>query len=41
VRSIRPGYGLPPKEMTAVLCKTALRDIPRGTPLRHDLLTES
>ena len=41
VRSIRPGYGLPPKEMTAVLCQTALRDIPRGTPLRHDFLTES
>lgn len=36
VRSIRPGYGLPPKEMSAVLGKTALRDIPRGTPLGRD-----
>jgi pseudaminic acid synthase len=38
VRSIRPGYGLPPKYITAVLGKRAARVIPRGTPLAWDLI---
>lgn len=38
VRAIRPGHGLPPKEIDAVLGRRAARDIPRGTPLSHDLL---
>ncbi|MCL4217930.1 MAG: pseudaminic acid synthase, partial [Candidatus Hydrogenedentes bacterium] len=33
VRSIRPGHGLPPKELDAVLERTAVCDIERGTPL--------
>ncbi len=33
VRSIRPGYGLPPKHLPELLGKTARRAIPRGTPL--------
>ena len=33
VRSIRPGYGLPPKYLREVLGKAARRSIQRGTPL--------
>ena len=36
VRSIRPGYGLPVKELHSVLGRIAKSDIPRGTPLSHD-----
>jgi pseudaminic acid synthase len=38
VRSIRPGYGLPPRDLAGVLGRTAARDIPRGTPLSWDLV---
>jgi N-acetylneuraminate synthase len=38
VRAIRPGYGLPPKEIDNVLGRRAARNITRGTPLSHDLL---
>lgn len=38
VRSIRPGYGLPPKERKNILGKKAKVAIERGTPLSHDLL---
>lgn len=34
VRSIRPGYGLPPKYLPEVLGKVARHAIARGTPLR-------
>lgn len=34
IRSIRPGYGLPPKELTTLLGMQAACDIPRGTALR-------
>ena len=36
IRSIRPGYGLPPRELDAILGKTATQSIKRGTPLRWD-----
>jgi N-acetylneuraminate synthase len=38
VRSIRPGHGLPPRHLPAVLGRRAARDIVRGTPLGWDLL---
>jgi pseudaminic acid synthase len=38
VRSIRPGYGLPPKHLPEVLGRRAGRAIPRGTPLAWSLI---
>ena len=38
VRSIRPGYGLAPKHLPAVLNKTAKKAIRRGEPLTWDLI---
>jgi N-acetylneuraminate synthase len=38
VRSIRPGFGLPPKHLPAVLGKRAKRDIAYGEPLSWDAL---
>jgi pseudaminic acid synthase len=40
LRSIRPGYGLPPKYYDMLLGKRICRDISRGTPLTFDLLFE-
>ncbi|HCE45648.1 MAG TPA: pseudaminic acid synthase [Lentisphaeria bacterium] len=37
VRSIRPGHGLAPKYLDAVLGKKAKMDIPRGTPLQKKM----
>jgi N-acetylneuraminate synthase len=34
VRSIRPGYGLPPKHLPKVLGRCAARDLKRGEPLK-------
>lgn len=39
VRSIRPGYGLAPKHLDAVLGRRAARDTARGTPLHWDLVS--
>ena len=39
IRSIRPGYGLPPKCLKDVLDKKASQDIKRGEPLTWDLIT--
>lgn len=39
VCSIRPGHGLPPKEIDQVLGKTATRDIARGTALVSDMVS--
>ena len=36
VRSIRPGYGLPPKHLPDVLGRRAARDLKRGEPLRQE-----
>lgn len=38
VRSIRPGHGLPPRELPAVLGRAVKQAIRRGTPLSWDLL---
>ncbi len=38
VRSIRPAYGLPPKELPRVLGCRAARDISSGTPLTWELI---
>lgn len=40
VRSIRPGYGLPPSSLGQVLTRFAARDIPFGDPLRSSDLAE-
>lgn len=40
VRAIRPGYGLPPKEIGNVVGRRAAKNISRGTPLAWDLLAE-
>lgn len=38
VRSIRPGYGLPPKCLPDILGRHAVRAIARGTPMSFDLI---
>jgi N-acetylneuraminate synthase len=39
IRSIRPGHGLNPRYLEAVLGKRAVRDIERGTPLDWELIS--
>ncbi len=38
IRSIRPGYGLPPKSLKSVLGRRAKKDIKRGTPMSRGLI---
>lgn len=38
VKSIRPGYGLPPKHLNDILGKKSKKDIKRGTPLSWELV---
>jgi N-acetylneuraminate synthase len=38
VRSIRPGFGLPPKHLPAVLGRRATQDISRGSPLAAGMI---
>lgn len=38
VRSIRPGHGLPPRDLDRIMGKKAGLDIERGTPLSWDLI---
>jgi pseudaminic acid synthase len=38
VRSIRPGFGMPPKDLPRILGRKAKIDIKRGTPLSWDLV---
>jgi N-acetylneuraminate synthase len=39
VRIIRPGTGLPPKELDKVLGRRLKVRVPRGTPLSWDIVT--
>ena len=39
IRSIRPGYGLPPKYLKDILGKRATQDIKKGTPLKWKLIS--
>jgi len=38
IRSIRPGYGLPPRELDNIIGKPAAANIVRGTPLAFNLV---
>lgn len=38
LRSIRPGYGLPPKHYSEIMGKKAVRDINRGTALNWEMV---
>ncbi|HEY0249966.1 MAG TPA: pseudaminic acid synthase, partial [Kofleriaceae bacterium] len=38
VRSIRPGHGLPPRELPGLLARSAKTEIKRGTPLAWELV---
>jgi pseudaminic acid synthase len=40
VRSIRPGHGLAPKHLPAVIGRTAARDLKRGERLAWDMMTD-
>jgi pseudaminic acid synthase len=40
VRSIRPGYGLPPKYLPEILGRRTVRDVEKGTPLNWRLIGE-
>ncbi len=41
VRSIRPGFGLPPSQLDAVLGRRAARDLKRGEPVAWDMVGEA
>jgi pseudaminic acid synthase len=41
IRSIRPGYGLPPKFLSELIGKTVDIDIYKGTPATKDILSQS
>ena len=38
VRSVRPGHGLPPKELPNVLGRKAARDLQYGEALRWEMI---
>jgi sialic acid synthase SpsE len=38
VRSIRPGHGLPPRDLPLVIGRLARMKITRGTPLAWELI---
>lgn len=40
IRSIRPGYGLPPKHLHDILGRHAKKKICKGTPLHWDLISD-
>jgi N-acetylneuraminate synthase len=40
LRMVRPGSGLPPKYFDALLGKTVKKNIPRGTPVRWDIVND-
>jgi pseudaminic acid synthase len=41
LRSIRPGFGLPPRDYELLLGRRVIRDVQRGTAMSWDLLLES
>jgi N-acetylneuraminate synthase len=41
VRSVRPGYGLPPKSLEDVIGKTVVRDVEANTPVTVDVLQDA
>ena len=41
LRSIRPGFGLPPKHLPELLGRIAARPIPRGTPIAWSMVTDT
>lgn len=38
IRSIRPGYGLPPKYLKEILGKRTTQDLKKGTPLKWEII---
>ena len=40
IRSIRPGYGLPPRELPNIIGKAAARNITRGTPISQSMIIQ-
>ena len=38
IRSVRPGYGLPPKYLKDILGKKSKIDIKKGTPLKWEIV---
>ena len=40
IRSVRPGYGLPPKLLGSVIGRTLIRDVEANTPVTADVLQE-
>ncbi|MHA2211154.1 MAG: SAF domain-containing protein, partial [Candidatus Thorarchaeota archaeon] len=38
VRSVRPGYGLPPKNLRKILGRKAKKSIKKGTPMAWNLV---
>jgi N-acetylneuraminate synthase len=40
IRSIRPGFGLPPKHLSEVLGRRAARDLKRGEPLAWEMVED-
>lgn len=41
VRSIRPGYGLHPKEFKKIINKTVKQDVKKGTPLSWNMISDN
>jgi len=40
VKSIRPGYGLPPKYLNKVIGSKMIKDTSKGTPVHFDMFEE-
>jgi len=41
VRSIRPGYGMPPKHLSEIIGETAAQDIEKGTPVEWQFIQKT
>ena len=40
VKSVRPGYGIPPKFLSSIIGKTLLRDVEFGSPVLEEIIDE-